>query len=196
MTTIVWDTKVLAADTRHWIAKGFIGPDGDKIKTPNHPGVLFEGAQLVAAAGAGEMTLLTVWLAGICASSGTLNTLKQSMQTAPAHLGRQSLLILTVSRCFKIEVEAGNVSHSDVTGMPAAIGSGAKEALPLLEDYGVFTAIARAARTDSARTNNLVTWVNRVSGSTSQCATRKQMKRAGLEETLLRFGIPPRFWKK
>ncbi|MCF5198943.1 hypothetical protein ACTACM_25330 [Pseudomonas fragariae (ex Marin et al. 2024)] len=103
---------------------------------------------------------------------------------------------MTVNKCFKIEVEAGNVSHSDVTHIPTAIGSGAGDALPLIKDYGAFTAIARAARVDKARTNNLVTWVNRISGSTSKYATRKQMKRASLEETLLRFRIPPLFWKK
>ncbi|WP_122269291.1 hypothetical protein [Pseudomonas savastanoi] len=198
MTTIVWNTEVMAADTLHRSGNSY-GEDANKIFTPEKT-VLFEGAALVAAAGAGEVFLLKDWWKFMCKSACSVQALEQKMESTLAHammpMDRQGFLILTVDRCFKVEISEKKASHSDVTGVPTAIGSGARVALPLIAEFGVFTAIARAARLDKANTNSQVTWINRQPGSTPKFASEEEMTRARLEDRLLQFRIPKCLWRR
>ncbi|WP_122669464.1 hypothetical protein [Pseudomonas viridiflava] len=198
MTTVVWNTEVLAADTLHRAGNHY-GENANKIFIPEKT-VLFEGAALVAAAGAGAVYLLKDWWKFMCASACSVQALEQKMQSTLAHvtvpMDRQGFLILTVNRCFKVEISEKKASHSDVTGVPTAIGTGARVALPLIEEFGVFTAIARAARLDEANTNSQVTWINRQLGSTLKSATGEEMARARLEDRLLQFRIPKCLWRR
>ena len=136
----------------------------------------------------------------MCESECSVQALEQKMQSTLAHvttpMDRQGFLILTVDKCFKVEISEKKASHSDVTGVPTAIGSGAKVALPLIAEFGVFTAIARAARLDKANTNSQVTWINRQPGATPKFATGEEMARGRLEDRLLQFRIPEFFWRR
>ncbi|SCW75348.1 MULTISPECIES: hypothetical protein [unclassified Pseudomonas] len=197
MTTVVWDTKILAADTCHRVARNTYGEDADKIFVSSKK-VLFEGSELIAAAGSGNVSMLSDWWKYICESPCSADELKEKMRKQiSGNLGTHAFLILTVDKCFKIEASSKKATSSDVTDIPAAIGSGGDSALPLLiQKFGVFTAIARAARMDRENTNAKITWISREPGSTTKYASFLQIAWARCQETWLRLSTSRYIWKR
>ncbi|WP_158683868.1 hypothetical protein [Pseudomonas sp. LH1G9] len=174
MTTIVWDTKVLAGDTRHTVGK-HLSPDGPKIFTPPTP-TLFNGSPLIAVAGAGNVSMVNGWRDYLFETSRTMGDLKAKMVLHVAfNTPHQSLLILTQKACWKVWVYKFQPHHLDVTHQIDGIGSGARYALPLIQKFGVATAIARAARCDY-QTNKIVVLIPHKVGARRRYVPRKELK--------------------
>ena len=185
MTTAVWDTKILAADTCHRFAGDCYSEDADKIFVSSGK-VIFEGGEVIAAAGSGNVSMLSDWWKYICETPRSGEELKRQMRRQiSGNLGAHAFLILTADKCFKIQASSKTATFSDVTDIPAAIGSGADSAFPLIQEFGAFTAIARAAKMDRQNTNAKMTWISRESGSTTKYAGFLQVARAKWQEAFL-----------
>lgn len=174
MTTIVWDTKVMAADTRH-SSRHFSDVDGPKIFTPLEP-VSFGESSLIAVAGAGNASLIDGWKDYLFETSRSMEELKEKMTLhVAANTPHQSLLILTEAACWKVWIDKEKPDHLDVTNEVTGIGSGAKYALPLIKEFGIVTAMARAARLDD-QTNNVVVVLPNAVGAQRRYMTESELK--------------------
>ncbi|WP_439878055.1 hypothetical protein [Pseudomonas prosekii] len=190
MTTIVWDTHSLSADSRETAGGSVTREKAKKIVQPTNSSVQFENAPLIAVAAAGGSFYVKPWLAFALGQSRTISELIKFIESGPLpQHAIYSLFVLTDSACFKFTAKPLNyakskVQFADVTNIPSASGSGGQFALPLVLDHGFLVAIARAARRDRG-TNTYVASVERIPGAKTRRVAQKQMATAIKVETKL-----------
>jgi len=193
MTTIVWDTHSLSADSRLTFGGAVTREKAKKIVQPVNASVQFGKSPLIAAAAAGGDFYVKPWLAFVLEQSRTMHDLIKFIESGPLpEHAIYSLFVLTDSACFKFTAKRLNyakskVQFADVTNIPSASGSGGHFALPLVIDHGFLVAIARAARRDRS-TNTYVASVERIPGAKTRRIAQKPMATA--------IKVEKKLWRK
>jgi len=113
MTTIVWDTHSLSADSRLTFGGAVTREKAKKIVQPVNASVQFGKSPLIAAAAAGGDFYVKPWLAFVLEQSRTMHDLIKFIESGPLpEHAIYSLFVLTDSACFKFTAKRLNYAKS------------------------------------------------------------------------------------